>query len=319
MPRIRCHRNARASLTDAHAQAFPSKPIRVISAFAAGMGPDVAMRSLADKMSRQLGQPVGIEPRPGGNGFIATNALKQSPADGYTLLLVSNAHLSLNPHLFREVPYNVETDFDPVSTIYHAPFFIATSATSPYQNLAQLLAAAKSEPNRVTYSIPYIGSPPHLGGAFFEHLTGTKILAIPYKDVQVTSSVAAGEIDFTMATLGSFNALLKGGRLKLLAIAQPARLKSEPNVPTVEEAGGPKGLTVESWVGLVAPRGTPPDIVRRLQEEMSRALVAPDLVERYHDAGLVAKSATPAEMASLIRTDGKFYSKLIKQIGMTVE
>ncbi len=304
----------------AHAQAYPSKPIRVISTFPAGLGPDTTMRILAEKLTKQLGQPVVIDSRPGGNGFIATSALKQSAPDGYTLLLLSNAHTSINPYLFKNVPYNVEADFDPISTIYRAPFFIATAANGPYQTLKQLITAAKSAPNKVSYGMAYAGSPTHLGAATFEHLTQSKMLAVPFKDAgQLNTSVANGEVDFTILTLGSINALVKGGKLKILAIAEPNRLKTEPTVPTVEEAGGPKGLTIESWVGLVAPHGTPPEVVRKLNEEIGKALATPDLMERYTVGGVVASGATPAEMTKLIQHDNKVNADLIKLIGMKVE
>lgn len=309
-----------ASAASVQAQSFPSKPIRVISAFPAGLGPDTTMRILAEKLTKQLGQPVVIDSRPGGNGFIATNALKQSAPDGYTLLLLSNAHTSINPYLFKNVPYNVEADFDPVSTIYRAPFFIVSGANGPYQTLAQLITAAKTAPDKVSYGIPYAGSPPHLGAATFEHLTQSKMLAVPFKDGgQLGTSVASGEVDFTILTLGSINALVKAGKLKMLAIAAPTRLKTEAGVPTVEEAGGPKGLTIDSWVGLVAPHGTPPDVIRKLNEEIGRALATPDLVERYTVGGVVASGATPAEMAKIIQQDGKVNADLIKLIGMKVE
>jgi len=296
-----------------------TRPIRVISPFAPGIGPDNTMRVLAEKISAQIGQQVVVDSRPGGSGVIAMNALKQAAPDGYTLLLLSNAHLAINPHLFTAAAYKVEGVLEPVSTMYRAPFYIAVSATGPHKSLGQLIAHAKAAPGRVTYSVPYMGSPPHLGGALLEYLTGTRMIPVAYKDNQMVTSVAAGEVDFTLATLSTLSPLVKAGRLRLLAIAQPNRSSTEPDVPTAEESGGPKNWTVQSWGGLVAPKGAPADILRRISEEMRRALAAPDVVERFQTAGQLPAGSTPAQMGDLIRQDDKFYAALIKRIGMKPE
>lgn len=302
------------------AQTFPSRPIRVISPYPAGLSPDVAMRVLADKLSRRLGQQVFIDARPGGNGFIAINGFKQAPADGHTLLLVGNAHLTMNPYLLKKLPYDAEKDFDAVSTIYRAHFFIAASASSPYQDMSQLVSKAKSAPGRLTYSIPYVGSPPHFGGALLAHLSDTKMMAVPYKDGgQLGIAVATGEVDFTVLTLGSLNPLVKAGKLKVIAVAAPSRSIVAPNVPTVEEAGGPRGVTVESWVGLVALRGTPPDLVKKLNEEIARALAEPDLISHYAADGVAATAMTPTAMTQMIRADLKTNATLLPQLGMQAE
>lgn len=302
------------------AQTFPSRPIRVISPYPAGLSPDVAMRVLADKLSRRLGQQVFIDARPGGNGFIAINGFKQAPADGHTLLLVGNAHLTMNPYLLKKLPYDAEKDFDAVSTIYRAHFFIAASASSPYQDMSQLVSKAKSAPGRLTYSIPYVGSPPHFGGALLAHLSDTTMMAVPYKDGgQLGIAVATGEVDFTVLTLGSLNPLVKAGKLKVIAVAAPSRSIVAPNVPTVEEAGGPRGVTVESWVGLVALRGTPPDLVKKLNEEIARALAEPDLIRHYAADGVAATAMTPTAMTQMIRADLKTNATLLPQLGMQAE
>lgn len=308
-----------AAFTQALAQSGPfTKPVRIISPYAAGIGPDAAMRILAEKLSLLIGQQIVVDPRPGGNGIIALNALKQAPNDGHTFLLVGNAHLTINPHLFKSPEYQVEGVIEPVSTIYRAPFFIGVPVKGPHKSLEQLVAAAKAAPERVTYSVPYMGSPPHLGGVLLGHLTGAKLLPVAYKDAQVTA-VAAGEVDFTMATLGSFQAMVKAGRLQLLAITQPTRLASAPDIPTVEEAGGPKEMTVQSWTALVTRHGAPADFVRRMSEDMRRALATPNVIERFDSAGLVASANTPTQLAGLLRDDGRFYGDLIKRIGMKSE
>jgi tripartite-type tricarboxylate transporter receptor subunit TctC len=310
---------AAAGTSRAQAQAAFTRPIRVISPFAPGIGPDNTMRVLAEKISAQIGQQVVIDSRPGGNGVIAMNALKQAAADGYTLLLLSNAHLAINPHLFTSAAYKVEGVLEPVSTMYRAPFYVAVSATGPHKSLGQLIAHAKAAPGRVTYSVPYMGSPPHLGGALLEYLTGTRMIPVAYKDNQMVTSVAAGEVDFTLATLSTLSPLVKAGKLRLLVIAQQNRSSTEPDIPTAEESGGPRNWIVQSWGGLVAPKGAPADILRRISDEMRRALASPDVVDRFQAAGQLPVGSTPAQMADLIRQDDQFYASLIKRIGMKPE
>jgi len=305
---------------DALAQGFPNRPVRIVSAYPAGISPDIAVRILADRLSKYWNQQVMVEPRPGANGFIAIGAAKNAPPDGYTLLLIGNAHMAINPHLFKSVPYSVDTDLVPVSTIYRAPFFLAVASSGPYRTVADIIAAAKAGADKVTYSTPYVGSPPHLGGGAFAHLTGTRMLAVHYKDgVQVYTSVASGDIGFTIGTIGSLSPLMRGGRLKILAIAARSRFASEPNIPTMEEAGGPADLVVESWIGLVAPRGTPAEVAGRISGDMAKVLGEADVRERMLNDGVVATAMTPAEMAQLIRSDSRFYSDLIKRIGLQAE
>jgi tripartite-type tricarboxylate transporter receptor subunit TctC len=303
----------------AQAQTALTKPIRIISPFAPGIGPDNTIRVLAEKISAQIGQPIVIDSKPGGSGVIAMNALKQAPADGYTLLLLTNAHLAINPHLFTAAAYKVEGLLEPVSTMYRAPFYIAIPAAGPHKSVGQLVAHAKAAPGRVTYSVPYMGSPPHLGGALLEYLTGTRMIPIAYKDQQLVTAVATGEVDFTLATLSTLKPLVQAGKLRLLAIVQPSRSLTEPDVPTAQESGAPKDWIVQSWGGLVAPKGAPADVLRRISEEMRRALASPDIVERFRTAGQLPVGSTPAQMADLIRQDDKFYAGLIKRIDMKPE
>jgi tripartite-type tricarboxylate transporter receptor subunit TctC len=301
-------------------QSFPSKPIRIVSVFPTGISPDTATRIVGDKISGYLGQTVVVEPRPGGNGFIAIGAVKKEPGDGHTLLLVSNAHATINPHLFKAVPYNIEADFVPLSTIYRAPFFVAVSASGPYQTLPALIAAAKANPDRITYSTPYTGSPPHLGGAYLAHLTGTQMQAVHYKEgAAMYTSIVNGDIAFSVASLGSVTPLVKAGRLKILAIAAPERSASEPSIPTSVEAGGPKEFVVESWIGLLAPKGTPPAIQRTLSEAIQRALNEPDVMERFKAQGLVPLPIPPAAMQALIRENSTHAAEIIKRTGLKAE
>jgi tripartite-type tricarboxylate transporter receptor subunit TctC len=302
------------------AQAFPAKPVRIISAYPPGITPDVALRILSEKLSRLWNQQVLVDARPGGNGFIAVAALKQAPADGYALLFVGNAHLAINPTLLKSVPYNAQADFAPVSTLYQAQFFLGVSAIGPYKNVRDIVTAAAANPGKVFYSTPYVGSPPHFGGAALSHLSSTKLVPVHYKDgPQLYTAVATGEVAFSVATIRSFAPLVDAGKLKVIAVAAPARLAAYPDVPTVEESGGPKGMDVTTWTGIVAPRGTPADVLQRLNVDVTRALADPDLRQRFRDDGIEAWSNTPTAMADLVRSETRVYEKAIQTYGIQAE
>jgi len=302
------------------AQSYPTKPVHIVSPYPTGISPDVAARLVGERLSKAWGQPVVVEPRPGANGFIAIGAAKKATPDGHELLLVGNAHLTINPHVFKNIPYDPEHDFIPVSLIYRAPFFVVVAANGPYRTLHDLVAAARANPERITYSTPYVGSPPHLGGAMLAALTDTKMQAVHFKEgPQIYTSVANGDVSFSVASAGSATPLIKAGRLKFLAIAAPERLASQPDVPTVKEAGGPAEYEVESWVGFVAPRGTPPELARRIVADVAAALADPELKERYRNLGLEPVATSGAAMAELIRTDLRRNGDIVKRAAIQPE
>jgi tripartite-type tricarboxylate transporter receptor subunit TctC len=304
----------------AFAQQYPVKTVRITSPYPNGISPDISGRLVADKLSKYWNQPVVVEPRLGANGFIAFGAVKKAPADGYELLLVGDSHMTINPYLFKALPYDPENDYAPISLIYKAPFFIFVASDSPYKSVGDLVAAAKKDPNKVSYSTPYVGSPPHLGGALLAQLTGTSMLAVQFKEgAQLLSSVVAGDITFNVATTGSATGMLKAGRIRALASATPKRNPDAPNVPTAVESGGPAGYEVETWVGLVAPRGTSSDITTKISSDISRAMVEPDIRDRYRALGLTNVSSTPAEMAAAIRMNLKKNADVVRRMGIQPE
>ena len=222
------------------AQTYPSKVVKITAPYSAGAGPAVFARILAEKLSRAWSQQVLVDPRPGASGFIAIEAVKNAAPDGHELLVVSNAHVAINPALYKKLPYDPDKDF---------------ATAGPYQNVRALIAAAKADPRAVTYGSSYVGSPSHLGSAEFEFLTGTKMIHVPFKDQsQMYVSIANGDVGWAFSTLGSALPLIQSGKIKLIAIASKERLKTLPDVLTVEEAGGPAGFEVGSWLALLAPR-----------------------------------------------------------------
>jgi tripartite-type tricarboxylate transporter receptor subunit TctC len=308
------------AVTLALAQTFPTKVVKITAPYSSGAGPAVFTRVLADKLARAWSQPVVVDPRPGASGFIAIESVKNAPPDGHELLVVSNAHVAINPALYKKLPYDPDKDFVPVAMIYRTPFFLTVSTTGPYSSVAKLIAAAKANPGAVSYGSSYVGSPSHLGAAEFEFLTGTKMIHAPFKDQsQMYVAIANGDVGWAFSTLGSALPLMQAGKLKLIAIASKQRQKTLPEVPTVEESGGAAGFEVDSWLALVAPRGTPPDVIRRINAEVNRQLAEPDVLEQLRNFGFQAAPGTPEQLAETIRADAKKYAELVRRTGATAD
>ena len=311
---------ATAMVPLARAQAFPERPVRIIVPFASGSTPDVVARILAAKLSPRWGQQVIVEPRPGGNGVIAIAALKASPPTGHDLLLASSSHLAVNPHLLRNVNYSVEKDFAPISLVFHTPFFIVTSAAGPLQSMKSLIAAAQASPGKLNVGVPYLGSPPHLAVSMLEKAVGIKMTVIPFRDgQQIYTAIAAGDVDLSLATIGSTLPLVQAGKLKLIAIAAPKRLARQPDVPTVGEAGGPMGYDVNTWVGLVARSGAPQHAIQKMADDVAEVLRDPEVVEQFSRLGIEPESSTPAAMRARTASDNATYAEVVKRLGISIE
>jgi tripartite-type tricarboxylate transporter receptor subunit TctC len=306
--------------TLALAQTFPSRAVKITAPFAAGAAPAIFTRTIADKLSKSWGQPVIVESKPGASGFIAIEAVKNAAPDGHELLIVSNSHVAINPALYKTLPYDPHKDFVPVAMFYRTPFFLAVAGAGPYQTVPALIAAAKANPGTVSYGSSYVGSPSHLGSAEFEFLTGTRMIHVPYKDQsQMYVAIAGGDVGWAFSTLGSALPLMQGGRLKLIAIAAKQRLKTLPDVPTLAEAGGPAGMVVDSWLAVVAPRGTPPEIVRRINADINKQLADPEVLAQLERFGFEAAPGTPEQLADVFRADEKKFADLVRRTGATAD
>lgn len=310
---------AQIELTPALAQTFPTKPVRISAPYSAGAAPAVFTRTIADKLSKAWGQPVVVDAKPGASGFIAIEQVKSAAPDGHELLVVANSHVAINPSLYKKLPYDPQKDFVPVAMFYHTPFFLAVATNGPYQTVPALIAAAKAQPGAVSYGSSYVGSPSHLGSAEFEFVTGTKMIHAPYKDQsQMYVGIANGDVGWAFTTLGSALPLKNAGRLKLIAIAAKTRSKAQPDVPTLTEAGGPD-MQVGAWLGIVAPRGTPPDVVRKINADVIRALAEPDVVKQLETFGFEASPQTPEQMGDEFAADAKKFAELVHRTGATAE
>ena len=307
------------SAATVHGQPYPAKVVKIVAPYSSGSGPAVFMRLIADRLSKRWRQPVIVDSRPGASGFIAIDAVKNAAPDGHELLVVSNAHVAINPALYKRLPYDPQADFVPVGMMYHTPFFVTVRSDGPYSSVPDLIAAAKANPGGITYGASYVGSPSHLGAADLAYRTGTRMILVPYKDQsQMYVSIANGELDWALSTLASALPLMKAGRIKLLAIASAGRSRSAPDVPTVREAGGPE-LVVDSWLALLAPRGTPGAVVRRINADLNAELAAPEVLERLSTFGFEAAPGTPEQLAEAIRADTKTYAELVRLTGASAD
>ena len=303
----------------AHGQAYPAKVVKVVAPYSSSAGPTIFMRLIAERLSKAWGKHVIVDSRPGASGFLAIEAVKNARPDGYELLVVSNAHVAINPALYKKLPYDPERDFAPVGMIYHTPFFVTVKSDGPYSSVPALIAAARAKPGKLTYGAPYVGSPAHLGAADLARRTGTSMILVPFKDQsQMYLSIASGDLDWALSTLASATPLAKAGRIKLLAIASARRSSSAPEVPTMREAGGPD-FEVDSWLALLAPRATPAAVVRKINADMNAELAAPEVLERMKAMGFTASPGTPEQLAESIRADGKTYAELVRLTGASAD
>ena len=302
------------------AQTFPSQTVKLISPFPAGSGPDVIARIVGEKMSSSWKQPVVIDTRPGANGFLAMNAGKAAAPTGYELVLADVGHLSISPSLFKKLPYEPKGDYVPVGGLYRLSFFVVVGTNSPYQSMKELLAAAAASPAKMTYGSNSVGGPLHLGAAQIEAASGAKMTHVAYKEIsQLYIAVSTGEVDFAMGSLASAGPLLKAGKVRLLAVGDSVRSSAMPNVPTIEESGGPKGISVRSWVSVMAPKGTPAAVVGTLNKSLNEALALSDVAEKFAGFGFVPYPLTPAALATLIDTETVFYADMVKRTGASAD
>ena len=302
------------------AQTYPVKPIRVLTPFPTGSGPDSALRLVGEKVAKAWGQQLIVDNRPGGNGFIAAEAARRAAPDGYTLVQLDVAQLAVHPHLYRKMPYDAVRDFDPVAGILRTYFFIVVPATSQWKSVSDLIAEAKAQPGKLSYGSWFVGSPGHLGAAQLELATGTRMHHVVYKDMtQLYFDVGSREIAWAFGSAGSTSAAYQAKRVRYLAAAAPQRITGYPDVPTVAEAGGPPGFEVMGWVAIMAPRGTPGSAVRRINEAVGQALADRDLGERFQVFGYEPMPLLPAQLARLIESDSRRFGEVIKRLNISLD
>ncbi|MES3011738.1 MAG: tripartite tricarboxylate transporter substrate binding protein [Pseudomonadota bacterium] len=296
---------------------YPNKPIRMIVPLAAGSAVDVAARLLAQKMSENMGQPIVVENLVGASGIIGADKLAKSAPDGYTIGGFNDSVLTMVPNLNKATPFNPVTDFAHISKVATIEFSVAVASNSPYKTAADLVAAAKAAPGKITYASGGNGSPQHLGGALFAAHTGIDIKHVPYRGAsQAALDVAGNQVDVTIQGIATVASLAKAGKLRLIGVMADNRHPEYPDTPTLKEQGI-QGFDYSTWFALTSPKGTPKDIVDRLQREVVKALNDPALKERYAGLGLLRNGSTPAELTSLVREQLARYGKAIRDNNIT--
>lgn len=303
----------------AFAQAYPTKPIRLIVPFAPGGPNDVIGRMVGQKITEQLGQAVVIENRGGAGGTIGLDAASKSPGDGYTLAMGGSSTMAVAPALYARLPYDPLKDFTPVINVAHVPYAIGINPTVPARTVKELVAIAKRRANYLSYGSSGTGSISSLSAELFKSLSGTQIVQVPYKGTApALTDVVSGQIDMMFADLSLIQALAKAGKLRLIAVTGSKRMPAAHDVPTVLESGL-KGYVIEPWFGVVGPAGVPRDIVNRLNAAIVAGLKAPDMMQRLNALGYEAIGGTAEQFAATIRADMPKYAKIVKTAGIKID
>ncbi|GAA4322387.1 tripartite tricarboxylate transporter substrate binding protein [Pigmentiphaga soli] len=298
-------------------QAYPSKPIRLLVPYAVGGGTDVLARMTGKEISDALGQPVVVENRPSAQGIAAMEHVARAPADGYTLMMAPSGPLVMNPVLMKSLPYSPEKDFTPISIVGRLPLLIAVNAEMPVRSVADLVAYAKANPDKVSYASS--ASLFQLATELFKQKTGTRFLAIPYKSSgESTTALVGGQVTMAIADLPPLTPLIKAGKVRALAYTNATRSETFPDVPTVAEAGLPD-TEVATLVGLIGPAGMPPEIVARLQDVLVRMVRKPEVRQRFLQIGVEPVGSTAQEYAASIRQDLERWSSVAARAGIHPE
>lgn len=298
---------------------WPTKTVRIINPFPVGGGPDGTSRILSEKLTKRWQQPVVVENRPGGNGFIAIDAFKRGATDGTDIIQLDNVHLAAYPALFKKLPYDAAHDFQMVLPLFRTFFFVCVASHSPYQTVADLIANAKTRPGQLNYGSWSVGNAVHLGSALLESLTGTRMEHIIFKETsQLYASVANGQLAFALGSSGTAGPLLRAGKLRFLAVMAPHRLAGYEDVPTVAESGGPAQAITTGWnVWAVSPQ-TPAHVVRQIRQDVTKALQAPDVLPKFQTFGYEHYFPTQAEFQQFMQEESQRFGDVIRQANLSL-
>jgi len=301
-----------------HAQQYPAKPIRLVVGFAAGGPSDVAARTIAQKLTEKWGQQVIVDIRPGAGGNIASEIVAKAPADGYTLLEPAFA-LAVYPFLFSKLPFDTLKVFAPVLLFASIANVLVVHPSIPAQSVKELIAFAKTRPGQLSYGSSGNGTASHLAGELLNLMGGIKIAHIPYKGLAPAhTEVMGGQIGLLFDGIVTGIPAVKAGRLRALAVTTVKRWQGTPDIPTMSEAGL-TGFEVNSWYGLIAPAGTPREIIMKLNTEVARSLREPDARERLYSIGAEPMNNTPEEFAAYINAEMAKWSKVVKTAGIRAD
>ncbi len=298
---------------------YPNRPIRMIVPLAAGSAVDNAARILAQKMGQNMGQSIVVENQPGAAGLIGAERVAKAAPDGYTIGGFNDSIMTMLPNLNAKMPWDILKDFEPVSLVATVEWGLVVASDAKERSAGDLLATAKAAPGKLNYGSGGNGSPQHIAMALFASLAGVQMTHVPYKGAtQAAMGVAANEVQAAFQGIATVNALVRGGKLKLIGVTTPRRMLQFPEVPTVSESGLP-GFEFNSWFAMMAPAGTPKSIVQTLHAEISKALGDPEVREKFAGLGLSPRGTSPDELGVAVRGQLARYGNLIKQAGITAD
>jgi tripartite-type tricarboxylate transporter receptor subunit TctC len=299
-------------------QSYPTRPVRIIVGFVAGGGADLLGRIIAPRLSEQFGQPVIIENRPGGGTSISIERVAASSPDGHTLVMMTAAGAAL-PSLRKQLPYNLEADFAPVTLIASAPYLLVVHPSLPARSIEDLIKLARAKPGALSYGTSGAGTTPHMMGELFNVLAKVRISHVPYKGgAQSAVAVAANEIDMSYPSIPVALPLLEAGRVRPIAVTSARRTALLPAIPTISEAGV-RGYDLTAWYGILAPAGTPAGVVNLLNTQITRTLNLPEVREAFRKLGNDVVFNTPAQFKSFLREEVVKHAQLIKAAGIPKE
>ena len=302
----------------AAAQAFPTKPIRIVVPYTPGGTSDILARVIGQKVIDAWGQPVVVDNKPGANGNVGADLVAKAPADGYTLLLTDLGGLCISASVYPELPFDPARDFAPVVLISYSPHILGAHPSVPANTVKELIALARSKPGGLTFATAGVGSAPHLAGIEFALRSGVQWTYVPYKGgSQAVADVVAGHADVLFNGMLPTYPFVTGGKLKAIAVSSAKRAAAAPGVPTVAESL--PGFETGSWQGVVAPAGTPREIVDRLNAEIRRILAMPDVKERLAAQGTEVRAGTPESLGAFMRAEIARWAKVVKQVGLRIE
>jgi tripartite-type tricarboxylate transporter receptor subunit TctC len=298
---------------------YPSKPIRLVVPLAAASAVDNAARIVAQRMADNMKGAIAVENVPGAAGLIGTERIARSAPDGYTLAGFNDSIMTMLPNLHAKMPWDIQKDFDPISLVATVEWGLVASNTSTYANAGALIAAAKASPGTINYASGGNGSPQHIAMALFASTAGISLTHIPYKGAtQAALDVAANQVPVAFQGLATVASLARGGKLRLIGVSTPQRHPQFPDVPTVSESGLP-GFEFNSWYAMMAPAGTPKDIIARLHAEVVKALADADVREKLNAIGLTPRGSTPEELRKATAEQLAKYARLMKQAGIKAD
>ena len=301
------------------AQAYPTKPIRLIVPFPPGGGVDFIGRIVGQKLTERLGQQVAIDNRAGANGIVGLEALKSAPPDGYTIGVASAGPLTVNPHIYAKLPHDTLRDFTHIANMVNFPLLLVSHPSLPVKNVKELIALARARPGEITYSSPGSGNSGHLAGELFNSMAKAKILHIPYKGTApAVVAVLSGEAHLTYSSIPTILPHVRSGRVRALGIGNAQRIPSLPDFLTIAEAGLP-GYEAYAWGGMIGPANMPKEIVARLNREIVEILKQKDVTDRMLAEGTVPTPSSPEEFTAYMRSELKKWGDVVKMANIKAE